>query len=183
METPLTNNIRPGEEPPDLRAYERAGGYQALRKSLSSMTPHEVIEEVKASTLRGRGGAGFPTGVKWSMVPNGDAAPRPKYLVANADEMEPGTFKDRFLLEGDPHQFLEGMMIAAYATGTDVAYVFLRGEYKLAAQRHLQSDRGSLRGAISRPEHPGVLLQPRDVSAHQRGTVHVRRRNRNVERA
>ena len=135
METPLTNNIRSGQEPPDLRAYERAGGYQALRKSLSSMTPHEVIEEVKASTLRGRGGAGFPTGVKWSMVPNGSTGPRPKYLVANADEMEPGTFKDRFLLEGDPHQLLEGMMIAAYATGTDVAYVFLRGEYKLAAQR------------------------------------------------
>jgi NADH-quinone oxidoreductase subunit F len=134
METPLTDNIRSGQEPPDLRAYERAGGYQALRKALSSMTPHQVIEEVKASTLRGRGGAGFPTGVKWSMVPNGDAAPRPKYLVANADEMEPGTFKDRFLLERDPHQFLEGMMIAAYATGTDVAYVFLRGEYKLAAQ-------------------------------------------------
>jgi NADH-quinone oxidoreductase subunit F len=134
METPLTDNIRSGQEPPDVRAYERAGGYRALRKALSSMTPHQVIEEVKASTLRGRGGAGFPTGVKWSMVPNGDAAPRPKYLVANADEMEPGTFKDRFLLERDPHQFLEGMMIAAYATGTDVAYVFLRGEYKLAEQ-------------------------------------------------
>jgi NADH-quinone oxidoreductase subunit F len=135
METPLTNNIRSGQEAPDLRAYERTGGYQAFRKSLSSMTPPEVIEEVKASTLRGRGGAGFPTGLKWSMVPNGDAAPRPKYLVANADEMEPGTFKDRFLLERDPHQFLEGMMIAAYATGTDIAYVFLRGEYKLAAHQ------------------------------------------------
>ena len=84
METPLTNNIRPGEEPPDLRAYERAGGYQALRKALHSMTPHEVVEEVKASALRGRGGAGFPTGLKWSFVPNGQDAPRPKYLVANA---------------------------------------------------------------------------------------------------
>ena len=135
METPLTKNIRSGQEPLDLQAYERAGGYQALRKALRSMTPHEVVEEVKASGLRGRGGAGFPTGLKWSFVPTGKDAPHPRYLVANADEMEPGTFKDRLLLEGDPHQFIEGMIIAAYATGTDVAYVFLRGEYKLAAQR------------------------------------------------
>jgi len=135
METPLTNNIRPGEPPPDLHAYERAGGYQAFRKALRSMTPKEVIEEVKTSALRGRGGAGFPTGLKWSFVPDGKDAPRPKYLVVNGDEMEPGTFKDRLLLEGDPHQLIEGTIIAAYATGTDVAYVFLRGEYKTAAQR------------------------------------------------
>ena len=135
METPLTKNIRPGQEPADLRAYERAGGYQAFLKALHSMTPNEVVEEVKASGLRGRGGAGFPTGLKWSFVPSGKDAPHPKYLVANADEMEPGTFKDRLLLEGDPHQFIEGMLIAAYATGTDVAYVFLRGEYTLAARR------------------------------------------------
>jgi len=135
METPLTKNIRPGEEPLDLHAYERAGGYQALRKALHSMTPQEVIEEVKTSGLRGRGGAGFPTGLKWSFVPAGEKAPHPKYLVVNGDEMEPGTFKDRLLLEGDPHQLIEGTTIAAYATGTDVAYVFLRGEYKIAAQR------------------------------------------------
>jgi len=135
METPLTKNIRPGQEPPDLRAYERAGGYQAFPKALHSMAPNEVVEEVKASGLRGRGGAGFPTGLKWSFAPSGKDAPHPKYLVANADEMEPGTFKDRLLLEGDPHQFIEGMIIAAYATGTDVAYVFLRGEYRLAARR------------------------------------------------
>jgi NADH-quinone oxidoreductase subunit F len=135
METPLTKNIRSGQEPPDLQAYERAGGYQGLRKALHSMTPHEVIEEVKVSGLRGRGGAGFPTGLKWSFVPTGKDVPQPRYLVANADEMEPGTFKDRLLLEGDPHQLIEGMIIAAYATGTNVAYVFLRGEYKLAAQR------------------------------------------------
>jgi NADH-quinone oxidoreductase subunit F len=132
MERPLTQNIRPDAEPPDLHAYERAGGYQAMRRALHSMTPAEVTEEVKASNLRGRGGAGFPTGTKWSFVPMGETAPRPKYLIANADEMEPGTFKDRLLLEGDPHQLLEGMIISAYAIQADVAYVFLRWAYKRA---------------------------------------------------
>jgi NADH-quinone oxidoreductase subunit F len=135
METPLTKNIRVGEEPPDVHAYGRAGGYQALRKALHSMTPREVIEEVKTSALRGRGGAGFLTGLKWSFIPAGDDAPHPKYLVVNGDEMEPGTFKDRLLLEGDPHQLIEGAILAGYATDTDVAYIFLRGEYKLSAQR------------------------------------------------
>ena len=116
-----------------MRAYERTGGYEALRKALRSMTPKQIIGEVKASALRGRGGAGFPTGMKWSLVP--EEGLHPRYLVANGDEMEPGTFKDRLLLEGDPHQLIEGIAIAAYATGADVAYVFLRGEYTLAAQR------------------------------------------------
>jgi len=133
METPLTQNIRIGGEPPDRQAYERAGGYQALRKALRGMSPQEIVEEVKDSNLRGRGGAGFPSGLKWSFIPKD--APHPRYLVANADEMEPGTFKDRVLMEGDPHQFIEGIILTAYATGTDVAYIFLRGEYKLAAAR------------------------------------------------
>ena len=135
MERPLTKNIRPDQEPLDLPSYERAGGYQAMRKALRSMTPQEVTELVKASNLRGRGGAGFPTGLKWSFVPMGDSAPRPKYLVVNADEMEPGTFKDRLLLEGDPHQLIEGVIISAYAVKAEVAYIFLRGEYRLAARR------------------------------------------------
>jgi NADH-quinone oxidoreductase subunit F len=135
MERPLTRNIRPGEEPLNLKGYEQAGGYQAVRKALQSMTPQEVMGVVKDSNLRGRGGAGFPTGLKWSFVPMGDDAPHPKFLIANADEMEPGTFKDRLLLEGDPHQLIEGMIVSAYAIQADVAYVFLRGEYKLAAQR------------------------------------------------
>ncbi|MCB1056198.1 MAG: hypothetical protein KDD11_11925, partial [Acidobacteria bacterium] len=133
-ETPLTRNIRPGEAPPDRAAYERAGGYRGLRKALS-MEPPQVIELVKVAGLRGRGGAGFPTGVKWSFVPRGEGAPHPKYLVANADEMEPGTFKDRLLLEGDPHQLLEGMIVAAWAIEADVAYVFLRWAYRKAARR------------------------------------------------
>jgi NADH-quinone oxidoreductase subunit F len=132
VETPLTRNILPGQERFDLRAYEQAGGYQALRKALGSMTPQQVIDEVKASNLKGRGGAGFPTGVKWSFMPKD--IPAPRYVVANADEMEPGTFKDRYLMEGDPHQLIEGMMIASYAMQADVAYVFLRGEYKRSAE-------------------------------------------------
>lgn len=135
MEQPLTKNIRPGEEPLDLKAYEQAGGYQATRKALQGMTPAEVTELVKDSNLRGRGGAGFPTAQKWSFVPMGDDAPRRKYLIANADEMEPGTFKDRLLLEGDPHQLLEGMLISAYAIQAEMAYIFLRWEYKVAAER------------------------------------------------
>ena len=104
MEKPLTKNIRwDGGEPPDHKAYENSGGYAGLRKALH-MTPAEVHGLVDKSNLRGRGGAGFPTGKKWSFVPMGEDAPHPKYLVANADEMEPGTFKDRLLLEGDPHQ-------------------------------------------------------------------------------
>lgn len=135
MERPLTKNIRPGETPLDLAAYERAGGYEAIRKVLREIPPADVTKMVKDSKLRGRGGAGFPTGLKWSFVPMGDNAPRPKYLVANADEMEPGTFKDRLLLEGDPHQVLEGIMVSAYAIQADVAFIFLRWEYRLAAER------------------------------------------------
>ena len=134
MERPLTQNITPGEEPLDLPAYERAGGYQGVQQALRQMTPAEVTEMVKEANLRGRGGAGFHAGVKWSFVPMGEDAPHPKYLIANADEMEPGTFKDRLLLEGDPHQLLEGMIISAYAIQADVAYIFLRWAYKRAAR-------------------------------------------------
>ena len=131
MEKPLTRNIG---SPTDLKTYEHAGGYQAVRKALQKMSPAEVIAEVKESNLRGRGGAGFQTGLKWSLVPTGNGAPHPKYLVANADEMEPGTFKDRLLMERDPHQLIEGMIVAGYATGTDTAYIFVRGEYTAAAR-------------------------------------------------
>jgi NADH-quinone oxidoreductase subunit F len=135
MERPLTKNIRADREPPSLNEYERAGGYQSVRKALLSLAPQEVTELVKNSNLRGRGGAGFPTGSKWGFVPMGADAPRPKYLIANADEMEPGTFKDRLLMEGDPHQLIEGMIVSAYAIQADVAYVFLRWEYRLSERR------------------------------------------------
>jgi NADH-quinone oxidoreductase subunit F len=134
MEKPLTSKFRPDGEPVDIASYEHAGGYEGLRKTLK-MQPQEVTDLVKRSNLRGRGGAGFPTGMKWSFVPMGADAPRPKYLVANADEMEPGTFKDRALMERDPHQLIEGMAVAAFAIQADVGYIFLRGEYRCSAQR------------------------------------------------
>jgi len=119
----------------DIGEYETAGGYQALRKALSGMTPIDVQKIVTDSNLRGRGGAGFPTGQKWSFVPMGEDAPHPKYLIANADEMEPGTFKDRLLMEGAPHQLIEGMIVSAYAIQADEAYIFLRHAYVTAAER------------------------------------------------
>jgi NADH-quinone oxidoreductase subunit F len=134
MERPLTQYIHPGCPPFDLREYEMTGGYAALRKALSGMTPKEVQQLVKDCGLKGRGGAGFLTGMKWSFVPMGDNAPHPKYLIANADEMEPGTFKDRLLLEGNPHQLIEGMVLAAYAIQAEVSFIFLRWAYKKAAQ-------------------------------------------------
>jgi NADH-quinone oxidoreductase subunit F len=118
---PLTERMRADGEAPDLRAYERAGGYIAARDALRTLSPAEVQARVTESGLRGRGGAGFPTGQKWSFVPMGPDAPHPKYLVVNADEMEPGTFKDRLLMEADPHQLVEGVILSAYAIEADVA--------------------------------------------------------------
>jgi NADH-quinone oxidoreductase subunit F len=141
METPLTGNIHPNREPFGIVDYERAGGYRAVRKALGEMTPADVIHTITQSKLRGRGGAGFPTGVKWSLVPSKDIASRPRYLVVNADEMEPGTFKDRLLLEGDPHQMIEAIIISSYAIQADIAYIFLRGEYHLAKHRLQQAIR------------------------------------------
>src|SRR5688500_18725271 len=109
-----------------LEVYRKHGGYQAFQKVVTSMTPQEVIDVVKASGLRGRGGAGFPTGVKWSFLTKNSY---PRFLVANSDESEPGTFKDREIMERNPHQFLEGMMIAAYAAEANLAYNYLRGEF------------------------------------------------------
>jgi len=135
MERPLTQNIRPGEPPLDIDGYEYAGGYQAVRKALGTLSPEDVIQLVTESNLRGRGGAGFPTGQKWRFVPRGKDSPPRKYLVVNADEMEPGTFKDRLLLEGDPHQMIEAVIVSAYAIEAGTAYIFVRGEYVLAIKR------------------------------------------------
>ena len=134
MERPLTKNIHAGRQPLSLKEYTTTGGYTALQQVLINNTPQEVQQLVQKSNLKGRGGAGFNTGMKWSFVPMGEDAPRPKYLIANADEMEPGTFKDRLLLEGNPHQLLEGMIIAAYAIQANISYIFLRWAYKKAAR-------------------------------------------------
>jgi NADH-quinone oxidoreductase subunit F len=132
-EQPLTGNIHSNRAPLGLKEYEQQGGYLAVRNALKEKTPKQVQELVQASNLKGRGGAGFNTGMKWSFVPMGKDAPHPKYLICNADEMEPGTFKDRLLLEGNPHQLIEGMILAAYAIEADIAYIFLRWAYKQAA--------------------------------------------------
>jgi NADH-quinone oxidoreductase subunit F len=133
MEKPLTGNIKNDGTALSLKEYEKTGGYQALKKALQ-LSPEEVQKIVKDSGLKGRGGAGFSTGTKWSLVPMGDKAPTTKYFIANADEMEPGSFKDRFLLEGNPHQLLEGMIIGAYAVQARFSYVFLRWAYHQAAK-------------------------------------------------
>jgi len=109
-----------------LDVYKMNGGFAAFKKAVTRMKPQEVTDTVKASGLRGRGGAGFPTGVKWSFIPNNIW---PHYVVANADESEPGTFKDREIMESNPFQFLEGAAIAAYAVGANAAYIYLRGEF------------------------------------------------------
>jgi NADH-quinone oxidoreductase subunit F len=114
-----------------LARYESEGGYRALRTALSSMTPEDVVSEVKASNIRGRGGAGFPTGVKWGFL----AATRPRYLVVNGDESEPGTFKDRQILERDPHSLIEGVILSSYALDVRHAFIYIRGEYPRPARR------------------------------------------------
>jgi NADH:ubiquinone oxidoreductase subunit F (NADH-binding)/NAD-dependent dihydropyrimidine dehydrogenase PreA subunit/(2Fe-2S) ferredoxin len=120
-------------DPEDIQAYVNVGGYEGIKKILSGMTPEEVINEIKASGIRGRGGAGFPTGVKWEACrkAQGDE----KYIVCNADEGDPGAFMDRSIIEGNPHAVIEGMMIAAYAIGSTLGYVYIRAEYPAAVER------------------------------------------------
>ena len=139
---PLTQLINLNK-PLSIDEYITNGGYQGASRALKDLTPSQVLNMVSDSGLKGRGGAGFPTGMKWSCVPmftnedgsKKDNAPEFKYLVCNADEMEPGTFKDRYLLEGVPHQLIEAMIIASYTIEANRAYIFIRGEYHLAAKR------------------------------------------------
>jgi NADH-quinone oxidoreductase subunit F len=119
-----------------LATYRKLGGYKALEKVLKGgMTPAQVIDEVKKSGLRGRGGAGFSTGMKWSFMPDRAKDPRTRYLAINADESEPGTCKDRVLMEKDPHGLIEGALIAAYAIQASAVYIYVRGEYRLPHDR------------------------------------------------
>ncbi|MGH9248693.1 MAG: NADH-quinone oxidoreductase subunit NuoF, partial [Acidimicrobiales bacterium] len=119
-----------------LERYVDTGGYEALRRALSAMTPDEVTEEVKAASLLGRGGAGFPAGVKWGFCPPGVF---PRYIVVNGDESEPGTYKDRIIMERDPHLLIEGVLIACYAIGATQAFLYVRGEMALAQERIAQA--------------------------------------------
>ncbi len=129
-----------------LDVYRAEGGFEAFHKAVAGMQPSDVLNEVKASGLRGRGGAGFPAGLKWSFIPNNLW---PHYVVANADESEPGTFKDREIMESNPFQFLEGLMLASYAVQAHDAYIYLRGEFWQIAK--------SLDGKIAELEAAGLL--------------------------
>src|SRR5579872_4308460 len=120
----------------DIEVYKQSGGFSALEKALREMTPEAVVGEISASNLRGRGGAGFPTGKKWSFLPKDG---RPRYLVCNCDEAEPGTFKDHMLLEETPHLVLEGILLGAYAIGSRHAYVYIRGEFKRGYEIFMQT--------------------------------------------
>ncbi len=133
--------------PDNIEEYIARGGYEGLGKALTTMTPAQVIEEVKISGLRGRGGGGFPTGLKWSFAAK---SPGPKkYVICNADEGDPGAFMDRSLIEGDPHSIIEGMMLGAYAIGADEGYIYCRAEYPLAIER--------LKTAIAQAEDFGLM--------------------------
>ena len=134
-------------DPENIEEYIINDGYQALGKVLTEMSPRDVIEEIKASGLRGRGGAGFPTGLKWGFVAGTPA--KKKYIICNGDESEPGTFKDRLILEGDPHSIIEAMSIAAYAVGANEGFIYIRGEYLLAQER--------LKKAIKQAYDYGIL--------------------------
>jgi NADH-quinone oxidoreductase subunit F len=130
-----------------LEVYLANGGYEATRGALKNSTPEQLVEMVKASNLRGRGGAGFPTGLKWSFLPK--QTTKPVYLAVNGDESEPGTFKDREIIEDDPHQLLEGIIISAFAIRCHTAYVYLRGEFALGVER--------LEAAIAEARQAGFL--------------------------
>lgn len=135
---------------PDLQeigVYESLGGYRALARALGELSPDDIVETVRKSGLRGRGGAGFPTGMKWGFVPKNTG--RPVYLCVNSDESEPGTFKDRLLIEKDPHQLVEGTILSAYALGCRLAFLYIRGEYVRPA--------GILERAIAQARGRGYL--------------------------
>ena len=121
----LEHDSVPGIE--TFEVYRKHGGYRSVEKALKKMSPQEVVEEVQKSGLRGRGGAGFPTGMKWSFLAKPEGVPR--YLLCNADESEPGTFKDRYLMEKLPHLLIEGMIVSSYALGANLSYIYIRGEY------------------------------------------------------
>ena len=115
-----------------LEVYRQHGGYRSVEKALKTMAPEAILEEVKTSGLRGRGGAGFPTGMKWSFIAKPEGVPR--HLVCNADESEPGTFKDRYLMEKLPHLLIEGMIVSSFALGANLSYIYIRGEYFYVAR-------------------------------------------------
>jgi NADH-quinone oxidoreductase subunit F len=154
-----------------IDGYMKSGGYKALRKAVK-MKPGDIIEEIKASGLRGRGGAGFPTGVKWSFIPKDTG--KPVYVVCNADEGEPGTFKDRELLERDPHQLIEGIAITALAVGCRTAFIYMRGEFLEPARKVERAigeayEKGFLGQGIARSKYDLDIVMHRGAGSYECG--------------
>jgi NADH-quinone oxidoreductase subunit F len=144
METKLLSEHYAKPEFASLDGYKKWGGYSVLPKALK-MERQAIIDEVKASGLRGRGGAGFPTGVKWGFLPKNNET---RYLLCNADEGEPGTFKDRMMMERAPHQLIEGMVISAFAIQSPKSYIYIRGEYDDSVRAYRKGPRRSLQGRL-----------------------------------
>jgi len=150
-------------DPESIEQYIQHDGYVALRKVLTGMTPQQVIDDVKLSGLRGRGGAGFSTGMKWTFARDSKSLTGKKFVICNADEGDPGAFMDRSVLEGDPHAVLEGMLICAYAIGSDEGYMYVRAEYPLAIKRlHIAITQMKERGLLG----AGILGTPFSFSVH-----------------
>ncbi len=153
-----------------IENYEAQGGYGALRKALQQMTPQDVHEEVKKANLRGRGGAGFPAGIKWGFLPDDG---RPRYLACNGDESEPGTFNNRMLIEFNPHLLIEGILLAAYAVRASKSFIYLRGEFWKASgsERRHRAGRGERLFGRQHSRHglfPGNRRPPRCRRLHLR---------------
>ncbi|HEX9901588.1 MAG TPA: NADH-quinone oxidoreductase subunit NuoF [Acidobacteriota bacterium] len=153
-----------------IETYIRGGGYRAAVKALKEMTPPAILEEMKKANLRGRGGAGFPAGVKWGFVPA--RTNKPKYLCVNADEGEPGTFKDRYLMSHNPHLLLEGMIIASYCVGIHEAYIYIRGEYEAIAQRLEQAVAEAMAKGYLGPNLAGTGFRL-DVCVHRGAGAYI----------
>ncbi len=170
---PLTWRLRDDGEPVWLDEYQAKNGYAAARKAFADMAQDDIVQTVKDAGLKGRGGAGFPTGVKWGLMPK-DESMNIRYLLCNADEMEPNTWKDRMLMEQLPHLLIEGMLISARALKTYRGYIFLRGEYTTAA-KHLNR-------AVEEAKAAGLLgknilgsgFRLRTVRSHRRRALHLR---------
>ena len=158
-----------------IGVYERLGGYAALRKALLEMTPEEVLHELEESGLRGRGGAGFSMGKKASFIPKGAMD---KYLCCNADESEPGTFKDRLLMQKNPHLLIEGCVIGSIAAGANKGFIFIRGEYELQADILDAAVARGLRARLPRRAHPRLRALLRPGRAPRQGRLHLRRGDR-----
>ncbi len=156
-----------------LETYLEDRGLPGIPQGREDDARGQIIDEVKASNLRGRGGAGFPTGMKWSFVPR--TSPKPKYIVVNGDESEPGTCKDRVLIENDPHQLIEGVLIAGLAVDAHAGYIYIRGEYRYLIEVMDKAIAEAYAARLAGQEHSGYGLRFRAVHAHRRRRLRVRR--------